>query len=50
MKIETEFDSRYLEVFRGLRSQLTNLIDGNYQFQFSCIYDIFFGNLRVKLF
>ena len=29
MNIETESNSKYLEVFRGIRSQLTNLIDGN---------------------
>ena len=27
--IETECNSKYLEVFRGIRSQLTNLLDGN---------------------
>ena len=29
MNIETECNSKYLEVFRGIRSQLTNLLDGN---------------------
>jgi len=29
LEIETECNSKYLEVFRGIRSQLTNLIDGN---------------------
>jgi hypothetical protein len=29
MGIETETGSKYLEVFRGIRSQLTNLLDGN---------------------
>jgi len=28
MNIETECNSKYLEVFRGIRSQLTNLLDG----------------------
>jgi len=29
LEIETECNSKYLEVFRGIRSQLTNLLDGN---------------------
>ena len=29
MNIETESNSKYLEVFRGIRSQLPNLLDGN---------------------
>jgi nucleolar protein 58 len=28
LEIETECNSKYLEVFRGIRSQLTNLLDG----------------------
>lgn len=28
--IEAEANSKYLEVFRGIRSQITNLISGNY--------------------
>ena len=29
MDIEAEANSKYLEVFRGIKSQLTNLLDGN---------------------
>lgn len=34
LDIETESNSKYLEVFRGIRSQITNLLEGNYLFQF----------------
>ena len=29
MGIEAEANSKYLEVFRGIKSQLPNLLDGN---------------------
>jgi len=34
MNIETDAGSKYLEVFRGIRSQLTNLLSGKYLFHF----------------
>lgn len=34
LDIETESSKKYLEVFRGIRSQLTNLISGKYYFPF----------------
>jgi len=37
LEIETEYNSKYLEVFRGIRSQLTNLLDGNSDSKFKSI-------------
>ena len=34
LNIETDASSKYLEVFRGIRAQLTNLLSGKYLFHF----------------
>lgn len=36
--IETDSSSQYLEVFRGIKSQLTNLLSGNYHLLFYLLY------------
>ena len=41
--IETDSSSQYLEVFRGIKSQLTNLLSGNYHLLIYLLYFFYFA-------